>query len=287
MLNIANEMEQFCPEAYLLQASNPVLEGCTLISRATDIQVLGICHGHYGYQTVAATIGLNPNDVTFEAVGLNHCIWLTQFIYEQKNAYPLIDEWIETQAEEYWRTHTPSSAFDTQMSRAAINQYQLYGLFPIGDTVRWGGWWYHTNFDVKKKWYGRPWGGPDTEVSRPFHVAELSKRIKEIQRVVMNQKKKVTETYIPQKTREQYIPKIDAIVNKNEGRFQVNVPNSGTLEGLPEDVVVEVPTVITHNSIKPDPVGTVPKKLMLEQLLPRWIAMEYTLETYHSGDRSM
>ena len=54
-----------------------------------------------------------------------------------------------------------------------------------------------------------------------------------------------------------------------------------------EDVVVEVPTIINHSCITPDPVGKVPKKLLLEQLLPRWIAMEHTLETFHSGDRSM
>ena len=287
MLNLAREMEKACPEAYLLQASNPVFEGCTLISRETSIKVCGICHGHLGYLSIVATLGLDLDKVTYEAPGLNHCIWLTHFTYEGKNAYPLIDEWIETQAEEYWRTYVPFSVFDTQMSRAAVHQYRLYGLFPVGDTVRWGGWWYHTDIDVKKRWYGEPWGGPDTELSRPYHVTTLSKQVKEIERVAGDKENKVTETFLPQKTLEQHVPIIDAIVNNHEGQFQVNVPNRGCLEGLPDDVVVEIPAIVNEKGIKPIHAGRLPKKIMLEQILPRWLTMEHVLETYKSGDRSM
>lgn len=302
MLNVAREMEKVCPEAYLLQASNPVFEGCTLISRETSIKVCGICHGHLGYLSIVATLGLDLDKVTYEAPGFNHCIWLARFTYQGKNAYPLIDEWIETQAEEYWRTHVPFSVFDTQMSRAAVHQYRLYGLFPVGDTVRWGGWWYHTNIDVKKRWYGDPWGGPDTELGRPHHVDMLSKQIEEIKRVVEDKETKVTEAradvrtstggiraraFLPEMTLEQHVPIIDAIVNDHEGQFQVNVPNRGCLEGLPNDVVVEVPAVVNEKGIKPIPAGRLPKKIMLEQILPRWLAMEHVLETYKSGDRNM
>jgi alpha-galactosidase len=264
-----------------------VFEGCTLISRETNIKVCGICHGHNGYVGIVVTLGLDLDEVTYEAHGLNHCIWLTRFIYKGKNAYPLIDEWIETQAEEYWRTYSPYDAFDIQMSRAAVNQYRLYGLFPIGDTVRWGGWWYHTNIETKKRWYGEPWGGPDTEESRPFQVAMLSKKIEEIKSAVKDRDKKITESFFPEKTLEQHMPIIDAIVNDHEGQFQVNVPNRGSIEGLPDDVVVDIPAIVNKKGIKPIHVEKLPKKLMLEQILPRWLAMENILETYKSGDRSM
>lgn len=287
MLNVAREMEKVCPEAYLLQASNPVFEGCTLISRETNIKVCGICHGHNGYVGIVVTLGLDLDEVTYEAHGLNHCIWLTRFIYKGKNAYPLIDEWIETQAEEYWRTYSPYDAFDIQMSRAAVHQYRLYGIFPIGDTVRWGGWWYHTNIETKKRWYGEPWGGPDTEESRPFQVAMLSKKIEEIKGAVKDKEKKITESFFPEKTLEQHMPIIDAIANDHEGQFQVNVPNRGSIEGLPDDVVVDIPAIVNKKGIKPIHVEKLPKKLMLEQILPRWLAMEHILETYKSGDRSM
>jgi len=40
-----------------------------------------------------------------------------------------------------------------------VHMYRMYGLLPIGDTPRSGGWWYHTDIDTKRRWYGEPWGG--------------------------------------------------------------------------------------------------------------------------------
>ena len=44
----------------ILLAGNPVFEGTTLMARETGLKVCGLCHGHYGYQQVARTIGLEP-----------------------------------------------------------------------------------------------------------------------------------------------------------------------------------------------------------------------------------
>jgi len=54
---------------------------------------------------------------------------------EGKNAYSLIDEWIATKAEEYWRMHVAQHTHDIQMSRGAVHQYHMFSLFPVGDTV--------------------------------------------------------------------------------------------------------------------------------------------------------
>jgi alpha-galactosidase len=136
MLQIAKDIEKICPKAWLIQSGNPVFDGCTLMTRETSTKVIGLCHGHYHYQEIASVIGIDPEKVTFEAPGLNHDIWLTKFEYEGKNAYPLIDKWVETKGEEYWRTHVAERTHDAQMSRAAIHEYHMYGLMPIGDTVR-------------------------------------------------------------------------------------------------------------------------------------------------------
>ena len=88
-------------------------------------------------------------------------------------------------------------------------------------------------------------------------------------------------------TREQHIPIIDALVNGNEGQFQVNVPNRGALEGIPDDVVVEVPALIDQKGIQPLRVGALPPKIMLECVLPEWLKMERDLLAFKTGDRSM
>ena len=86
-------MVQICPDAWLIFAANPVFDGTTLVSRETSIKTVGLCHGHYGYRTVARAIGLDPEKVTWQAPGLNHNIWLTHFYHARKDAYPLLDEW--------------------------------------------------------------------------------------------------------------------------------------------------------------------------------------------------
>ena len=63
-LEVARDIERICPNAWLIQSSNPVFEGCTLIARETGINFVGLCHGHYGYEKVARVIGLDLEHVS-------------------------------------------------------------------------------------------------------------------------------------------------------------------------------------------------------------------------------
>ncbi|RIK39478.1 MAG: alpha-glucosidase/alpha-galactosidase [Chloroflexi bacterium] len=290
MLDVARDMEEMCPSAWLIQSGNPVYEGCTLMTRETSIKVCGLCHGHYGVYRIAEVLGLdltNEKDLTWQAPGLNHNIWLTHFYYKGKDAYPLLDEWIATKGEEYWTTHVAQRTHDIQMSRGTINQYHLFGLMPIGDTPRRGGWWYHTDIETKKFWFGEPWGGPDTELARPYFVQNLEKRIAEMTRLANDPKASLVESLGAEKTREQQVPIIDGLVNDNEGFFQVNIPNKGALAGVPDDVVVEVPAIVNKIGIQPLRVEPLPGKILYEQILPEWLDMERELLAFKTGDRAM
>lgn len=288
MLQVAREMEQLCPQAWLIQAGNPVFEGCTLLTRETGINVIGLCHGHYGYLAICETLGLDPARVTWQAPGLNHNIWLVHFLYDGQNAYPLLDEWIATKAEEYWRTHVATHTHDIQMSRAAIFLYRLYGLMPIGDTPRHrANWWFHTDLATKKWWFGEPWGGPDTEIARPHYVANLEKRVAEIIRAAHDPTVRVTAVFGTTPTREQHVPIINALANNRGGFFQVNVPNRGALAGVADNVVVEVPAYVDATGVHPLRVTPLPPKLMLEQILPHVLEMERELLAFKTGDRAM
>ena len=288
MLDVARDIEKICPKAWLIQSGNPVFDGCTMMTRETGVKVIGLCHGHYGYQEIARVIGIDPDKVTFEAPGLNHDIWLTKFIYDGKDAYPLIDKWIATKGEEYWRTHVAQRTHDAQMSRAACHEYHMYGLFPIGDTVRRGGWWYHTDIVTKKRWFGEPWGGPDTHLGRPFFVKGLEKRIAEMKAWANDPKADLVGALGKTKTHEQIIPIMDGLVNDNEGYFQVNVPNKGgALPGIPENVVVEIPATVNKTGVHPVHVKPLPPKIMFECILPEWLEMERELLAFKTGDLSI
>ena len=307
MLDVARDMEGICPDAWLIQSGNPVFQGCTLLTRETSIKVCGLCHGHYGYRKICQMIGIDPDRVTWQAPGLNHNIWLTHFLYEGRDAYLLVDQWIATKGEEYWQMNVASlpgpsegkgqpaselrrklrRAWDIDMSRAAVHMYRMYGLLPVGDTPRRGGWWYHTDLATRKHWYGEPWGGQDTDLSWPLYVENLERRIAEMTRLANDPKASLIEAFGAEKTTEQQVPIIDGLVNDNEGQYQVNVPNRGALEGLPDDVVVEVPAIVNQEGIQPIHVTPLPPKIMLEQILPEWLQMERALLALKTGDRSL
>ena len=286
-LDVTKDMEEICPDAWYIQQANPLPECCTIVARETSIKVLGLCHGHLRYLDIANTLELDPKDVTFQAIGFNHNIWLTRFSYKGKNAYPLIEAWIDSEAENYWKNYVPKDEHDIQMSPAAVHQYKMFGLFPIGDTVRDGDWWYHLDLETKKKWFFKKFGGPDSDIGRTFYNERLDNRVKEILQIANDPSVSVTEKYPPKRSREQVIPIIDAIANNKKGKFQVNVLNNGVIKGLPDDVVVEVPAIVDKKGVHPLEVDQLPKKIMLERIYPRWLEMERLIEAFLREDRKM
>lgn len=288
MRNLTRAMEEICPQAWLIQSGNPVYEGCTMMTRETSIKVCGLCHGHYGVYQIASTIGLTDwKDITWQAPGLNHNIWLTHFYYKGEDAYPILEKWIAQEGEYYWRTHVAERTHDIQMSRGTIHMYRMFDLMPIGDTPRRGGWWYHTDLDTKKWWYPQPWGGPDTELARPLFVENLEKHIAQMTELAHGPSSSLIEVFGAEKTKEQQVPIIDGLVNDNEGQFQVNVPNRGALAAVPDDVVVEVPAIVNKKGIQPIRVDPLPAKILYTQIMPEVLAMERDLLAFHSGDRSL
>jgi alpha-galactosidase len=288
MLSVAQDIERICPDAWLIQSGNPVYEGCTLMTRETGIKVCGLCHGHYGVYEIARVLGLDPAKVDWQAPGLNHNIWLTHFLHDGQDAYPLLEEWIAASGEQYWRTHVAERTHDIQMSRGTIHMYRMFGLMPIGDTPRQRrNWWYHSDLATKKHWFGEPWGGPDTELARPYFVENLEQRIAEMTRLANDPKASLVEALGSEKTREQQVPIIDGLVNNNAYFAQVNIPNKGALAGVADDVVVEVPALVNAKGIQPLRVQPLPPKIQLEMILPEVLDMERELLAFKTGDRSM
>lgn len=277
MLDIARDMERLCPNAWLIMAGNPVFEGCTVVTRETSIKTVGVCHGHLGYREVAQTLGLDPDKVRAQAPGFNHFLWLTHFEYEGKNVLPMIDEWIENKSEEFWSDYRPHF-MQTQMSPAAVELYRIAGLFPIGDTVRAAShWWLHVDLETKKRWYGREYGGFDSEIGWGLYLERLEKRLALIRDSIADKSTKLTEVFPPTVNRESHFPLIDAIVNDNCRELQLNVPNRGAIEGIPDDIVVEVPCLCSMHGVQPIHVGKLPKNIMINWMWPRYVRAERTI----------
>ena len=254
--------------------------------------MIGLCHGHYGYLEICDVLGLDPARVTWEAPGLNHCIWLTQFRYDGEDAYPLLDEWIEREGEEYWRTHVAERTHDTQMSRGTIHQYRLYGLMPIGDTPRTQAqtcnWWYHTDLATKKRWFGEPFGGPDTEIARPFYVANLEKRHPADGRGLGRPEGRAWRTSSARRRPASSTSRSSTRWRTTSRAASRSTGRTGASStACPTTCVAEFRAIIDATGVHPLKPTPLPRKIMLEDILPFWLDMERTLEAYKTGDRSM
>ena len=286
-LEVAHNMEELCPKAWLLQTANPVFEGTTLISRYSKIKVVGFCHGHYGVEVIAKSLGLDIREVDWQVAGFNHNIWLNRFLYKDKDAYPLIDQWIKEESGK-WK---PKNPFDDQMSPAAMDMYKFYGRMPIGDSIRNSSWKYHYNLEVKKKWYGEPWGGVDSDLGWMWYQENYVKALPEKSfKFASDQSLDLLAEFPPDvKSGEQHIQFIDTLVNGGRERFVLNISNKGPIiPGIPEDVVVEIPVIVDQQSIYPEEINPpIPKRIMDMYLVPRMLRMEWALEAFLSGDKSM
>ena len=285
-LDVARDVERICPDAWLIQSANPVFEACTLMHRETNIHVLGLCHGHYGYREIARVLGLDLEHVSAQMPGFNHWIWMTDFRYKGQDAYPLLDEWIETEAEAYWANDDRGFGAN-QMRRAAIHQYRLFGLMPIGDTPRQVGWWYHTDLATKQRWYG-PTGGFDSEIGWGQYLERIGERVRRVEEVALDEDKLVSDTFKPVQSGEQIVPIIDSLVHDVERSFQVNIPNQGQIvKGFPEDLVIECQGMVSGAGIRGVSAPPFPPKLMAGAMIPCWHRAELMVQALRSGDRGL
>lgn len=305
-LQIARAMEELCPDAWLLQAANPVFEGTTLVRRNSKIKMVGFCHGHYDVFEVAEALGLKKEELNWQVAGVNHGIWLNRFDYGGKNAYPMLEEYMREKTSEPFK---PENPFKIQLSPAAFEMYSFYGNMPIGDTVRNSGWKYHYNQETLEKWYGSPWGSPDSRLGWAWYRQELA-RVTEATMDLAQAMKQLPQASLESLVREggrvlsdvftreasnlynleklsgeQHIPFIDAIVNNNSARFVVNTLNEGTIEGIDDDVAVEVPAIVDSGGIHKEEISpALPGRVVDWYLKPRVCRMEWALEAFTRRD---
>jgi alpha-galactosidase len=287
MLGVARDIERACPDAWLIQGSNPVYDGVTLITRETNVKTVGLCHGAAGgIHAIASVLGLEYERIAFDAPGLNHCVWLTSFRYDGEDALPLLDDWIETKAEDYW-LHWKPRFYESQMSPAAIHMYKLFGLLPLGDSSRaiWtDAWWYHQNLENRRRWFG-PEGGFDSEIGWQQRLDILADQVSSLAEMAGDREAKLTELIPPTIMGEGSVRLIDALLKDRRAIFTVNVRNDGALDGVPNDVAVEVQAVVGKDGIRPVRTQRLPDLVMFGAIMPQILVLERRLAAFLTADR--
>jgi alpha-galactosidase len=278
--SIAESMLDLCPDAWYVQLANPVLQGITLLHRKyPGLKKVGLCHGFGGVYRISRQLGLDEEKVSFTAPGINHFIWLTNFEYEGRDAYPLLDDWIRDESGSYWE----GCGICDQMGPVPVDLYRRFGVFPIGDTCTPGGgswpWWYHVDDETERGWKVDP---------RTWWEGYFENSRKKTERMIEVSKgdARVTEEYPPGRTGELVIPLVEAISCDLPRTLQVNIGNSGSvLPGVPEDFEVEIPATVDGRGISGNPVEGLPGAVNAFLLRDRVAPVEVELGAYLEGSR--
>jgi len=279
-----------------------------------NITPLCAMHDPNCIKTIAGIVDVN--ELELEMQGFNHVIWLTKFRYGGENAYRYVDDWLKEDAEEYWtvwREYT-SNPWDVELAPAAFDMYKTYGYLPIGDSVRGGTWKYHWDLRTKQYWYG-PYGGPDSEFGNAFRVLLVRRTIEEMARTVFDDSAPLVQKIPPRPSGELLAPLMDAIYNNKpadsyllgvagastetpmyvgalniggaylKAPMYVNILNNGTLDGLPNNIAVEVPVYADGKGIHAKPVSHTPPKIYKYVLLHRLLRAEWALQAFTEGGK--
>src|SRR5512139_1986960 len=102
MLDIVRDMEKVCPNAVLLNYTNPMAMLCGALQRLTFIPVTGLCHSVQGTaMRLAAWIGAPFEEIDYTCAGINHQAWYLEYNWKGQDAYPLIHQAVTTRPEIY------------------------------------------------------------------------------------------------------------------------------------------------------------------------------------------
>ncbi|MDF2910951.1 MAG: Alpha-galactosidase [Sporolactobacillus laevolacticus] len=90
VLDIAAEMEKRCPDAWMINYSNPEGAVCLAIQKYTKIKSFGLCHGTPDMASWIAkeVFHVDPEKLEYRAAGINHLTWFTDLTIDGTNVYP-------------------------------------------------------------------------------------------------------------------------------------------------------------------------------------------------------
>jgi alpha-galactosidase len=88
-LEILRDLERACPQAVVMNYTNPMSALTLLALRATELAVVGLCHSVQGTaRQLAAYLDVPAEELRFRCAGINHMAWFTELRYQGEDMYP-------------------------------------------------------------------------------------------------------------------------------------------------------------------------------------------------------
>jgi alpha-galactosidase len=298
VLQIAHHMEELCPDAWLVNFSNPMMRICYAVAHYSKIKVVGLCHQIYaGYAMVgyllAKELGIQVPEgefsthadpkfwhllgkikrqavekVDIKAAGLNHFTWIVD-IRDRRNGddlYPALREAMK---------HV-SPSFEPLTRRV----YDAFGMFPVpGDH----------HLDEYLPWCSDPQTRPWEKYQLRLYDWDRAERGRDEGHEHIRQmgEGKAEIEQLKETDSEGALEIIEAAAcGLNQYHLAVNLPNIGQIGNLPTSMIVETPGVLTGSGPVPVMMGSLPEGVA--ELLRRESAVvKLCVDAAASGDRQL
>ncbi|MFQ3549857.1 MAG: alpha-glucosidase/alpha-galactosidase [Armatimonadota bacterium] len=100
MVDMCHDMEEVCPNAWLLNYTNPMAINTGAVLQQTNVKAVGLCHGIQGaHGWLSKCLEIPREEVAFVAVGVNHCAWFTKLEHNGVDLYPKLKQLVNDNAE--------------------------------------------------------------------------------------------------------------------------------------------------------------------------------------------
>lgn len=237
---IAADMAAVCPDAWLLNYTNPMAMLCQATYMGTPLKkIVGLCHSVQNTtEDLAALVGVPFEEITFTGAGVNHQAFILRFEHDGEDLYPRLDEALERDPE--------------LLRRVRVEMYRRLGYFPTESSE-------HSSEYLS--WFLRD----DEQIERfRLWVAEYVSRSEDnLDEYATTKEALVSGGALGlEEPSNEYAPQIIHSIETGIARVVYgNVHNAGLIDNLPADACVEVPCLVDGTGVNPTRVGALPPQL--------------------------
>jgi len=236
---IAADMLAHCPDAVLLNYSNPMAMLPWAVYAGTGFRnVYGLCHSvRDTHAFLAGLVGADPATVEFTTAGFNHQAFVLRFEQNGQSLYPRLTEVID--------------ASPDLQRRVRVELFRQFGYFPTESSE-------HSAEYVP--WFMRH--DDQVEHYRIFVGDYLARSEENLAELDSLQRQLATGAELDLTPTDELASQfIHSVETGAEREIYVNVRNDGLISNLPSDCCVEVPCDLSLGAAKPRAVGALPVQL--------------------------
>lgn len=290
LVGIARDMEELCPDAWMLNITNPMTTLCRSMTHETSIKTVGLCHEIAGAQfALSLLLDASFLDLDFELVGVNHLPIFTSLRVNGEDGFERLRAMladpdglgdqtvnmpagIAKEAAAFAGGVRKRDILDHHKVKFAL--FQRFGVLPgAGDRHLVE---FFPGFLTEESEWGKRWGVALTTIADREHDAGGHKETLA--------KMRASNEVSRMPSGEMVAPMIDSFLRDRAHAFPLNLPNTGQAPDLPPDVVVESMCVADATGLHPR------DEVRLPPVLAEWLrriaaAQEATVTAALTGSR--